>query len=78
MLAGQVFNQPNAAAEQHGDEVDKDFVNEAEFDELLRNVCACYCYILISGRFFRFFKRGFNAINESIHTTIRYVLGHTV
>ena len=40
MLAAQVFKQPRAAAEQHGDEVDQDFVNEAECDELLRNVCA--------------------------------------
>jgi hypothetical protein len=36
------FEQNMFAAEQHGDEVDKAFVNEAERDELLCNVCAQY------------------------------------
>jgi len=38
MFAAGVLEQPRAAAEQHGDEVDKEFVNEAECDELLRGV----------------------------------------
>lgn len=40
VLAVQALEQSRAAAEQHGDEMNRDFVNEAEFEELLRNVCA--------------------------------------
>ena len=42
MLTAQVLEQSCAAAEQHGGQVDQDFVNEAEPDELLRGVCALY------------------------------------
>ena len=69
MLAAQVFNQPRPAAEQHRHEVDKDFVDEPECDELLCNVPALYHDILIACRFFRCFKRGFNAINKRVHAT---------
>jgi hypothetical protein len=42
VLAVQALEQSRAAAEQHGDEVNPDFVNQAEFEELLRNVRAGY------------------------------------
>jgi hypothetical protein len=52
VLAVQVSEQGRAAAEQHGDEVNRDFVNEAEFEELVGNVGARYGYILIACNFF--------------------------
>lgn len=70
MLAAQVFNQPRAAAEQQRGKMDRDFINQAQCDELLRNVPATYADVLIACRFFRYFKRGFNAINKRVHTTI--------
>jgi hypothetical protein len=38
--------------------VDKDFIDQLESDELLRNVPASYADILIACQFFRCFKRG--------------------
>ena len=78
MLTARVLKQSYAAAEQHGSDVDHDFVNEAECDELLRSVCTLYYNIPISGRFFRFFVRSFNAVNENIHTSIGYIFGQAV
>jgi len=78
MFAVQAFEQACAAAEQHGNEVDRDFINETKFEELLSNVCARYVNILTTCQFFRCFKRGFNAINETVYTIIRYVLWDTV
>ena len=40
VLAVQTLEQSRATAKQHGDEVNRNFVNEAKFDQLLRNVCA--------------------------------------
>ena len=40
VFAVQALEQSRAAPEQHRDEVNRDIVNEAEFEELLRNVCA--------------------------------------
>ena len=42
MLTALLLEQSYAAAEQHGDEVDRDFVNQAECDELPGNVRARY------------------------------------
>lgn len=78
MLTVRVLEQSYAAAKQHGGAVDQDFVNEAERDELLRSVCALYYNIFMSCRFFRFFMRSFNAVNENIHTSIGYIFGHTM
>jgi hypothetical protein len=38
MFAAETLEQPRAAAKQHRDEVNRDFVNEAACDELLCNV----------------------------------------
>src|SRR5688572_1463663 len=78
MLAVEVSNQRRSAAEQHRDEMDRDFVDESKFEELLRNIRARYGYILIACLYFRFFERGFHPINEAIDTTIGYVPGQAV
>src|SRR5215203_4803057 len=42
-----VFEQPLALAEQHGDEVDLDLVQEPGPDRLLRHVCARHADLLV-------------------------------
>ena len=79
VLAVQALEQSRAAAEQHGDEVDRDFVNEAEFEELLRNVCApCMTISLSPANFFAVSNAASTPSTKRVHTTIGYVLGHTV
>lgn len=58
----------SVAAEQHRDNMNRGFVNEAALKEVLCNVCAAYRYLLIARRFFRFFKRGFHFIVQECNT----------
>lgn len=78
MPTNKVFNQSHTAAEEHGNEVDEDFVNETVFDQLLWNVRAAYSNVLISGYLLRFFKRGFNAIHKCINSSRGYIIWHSV
>ncbi len=55
MLAVHTLEQSRAGAEDYGDEVNRDFVNEAEFEELLGNVCTpMIATSLFSATFFAF------------------------
>lgn len=79
MLAIQVLEQANAAAKQHRDEVNRDFINKAAFEELRRDVLATHDRdIFIPGRDLRPFERSFNAVSETVYTAIGYVFGNTV
>ncbi len=78
VLAVQAIEQSCAAAEQHRDEVNRDFANESAFEKLPCNVCACYVDILIPCQLFGSFKRGFYAINERVHASIGYIPWSTV
>src|SRR5262245_45235687 len=79
MLFAQVLEQPNAAAKQYRDEVNRNLIHETKVEELCRNVPAAHDRdVFIACRFPRFFERSFNAIRETVHTSIRYIVRHTV
>src|SRR5215208_2579172 len=78
VLTVQPLEQARAAAEQHGNEVDKDFVNESALEELPGNVCTHDGDILLACQCLRCFIGSFDAIHEAVHTTLGDVPGYTV
>jgi hypothetical protein len=73
-----VLVKSRAAAEQYGDKVNKNFVNEPECDKLCCRVTTVDENVLIACRFFGYFKCGFNIVDKCVHTTLKYILGHVV
>jgi hypothetical protein len=63
-IRAKVAKQADSSAEQDRDQVDMDFVKQARFEALLRNIRAGYRDIFIAGGLFRSFNGLFNAIGN--------------